>query len=70
MGADEEAIDRIMDSPLGFNVGRMTRYAEDWYTILAVSGSATATSTTAFAATHSVRNYLSRLPDSMWINRI
>jgi len=30
MGADEEAIDRIMDSPLGFNVGRMTRYAEDW----------------------------------------
>ncbi len=38
MGADEKAIDRIMDSPLGFNVGRMTRYAEDWYTILSSLG--------------------------------
>ncbi len=38
MGADAEAIDRIMDSPLGFNVGRMTRYAEDWYTILSSLG--------------------------------
>jgi len=38
MGADKEAIDRIMDSPLGFNVGRMTRYAEDWYTILSSLG--------------------------------
>jgi aldehyde:ferredoxin oxidoreductase len=38
MGADKEAIDRIMDSPLGFNVGRMTRYSEDWYTILSSLG--------------------------------
>jgi aldehyde:ferredoxin oxidoreductase len=38
MGADDAAIDRIMDSPLGFNVGRMTRYAEDWYTILSSLG--------------------------------
>ena len=34
MGADQKAIERIMDSALGFNVGRMTRYSEDWYTIL------------------------------------
>ena len=38
MGADAKAISRIMDSPLGFNVGRMTRYAEDWYTILSSLG--------------------------------
>jgi len=38
MGADEEAIDRIMDSPMGFNVGRITRYSEDWYTILSSLG--------------------------------
>jgi aldehyde:ferredoxin oxidoreductase len=38
MGADRKAIDRIMDSPLGFNVGRMTRYSEDWYTILSSLG--------------------------------
>lgn len=38
MGADEKAIDRIMDSPFGFNVGRMTRYSEDWYTILSSFG--------------------------------
>ncbi len=38
MGADAIAIDRIMDSSLGFNVGRMTRYAEDWYTILSSLG--------------------------------
>ncbi|MBW2617108.1 MAG: hypothetical protein JRD02_13165, partial [Deltaproteobacteria bacterium] len=38
MGADNEAIGRIMDSPLGFNVGRMTRYSEDWYTILSSLG--------------------------------
>ena len=38
MGADEAAIDRIMDSPLGFNVGRMSRYSEDWYTILSSLG--------------------------------
>lgn len=38
MGADDKAINRIMDSPLGFNVGRMTRYSEDWYTILSSLG--------------------------------
>jgi aldehyde:ferredoxin oxidoreductase len=38
MGADAVAIDRIMDSPVGFNVGRMTRYSEDWYTILSSLG--------------------------------
>jgi aldehyde:ferredoxin oxidoreductase len=38
MGADAKAIDRIMDSPLGFNVGRMARYSEDWYTILSSLG--------------------------------
>lgn len=38
MGADSKAIGRIMDSPLGFNVGRMTRYSEDWYTILSSLG--------------------------------
>jgi aldehyde:ferredoxin oxidoreductase len=38
MGADPAAIARIMDSPLGFNVGRMTRYSEDWYTLLSSLG--------------------------------
>jgi aldehyde:ferredoxin oxidoreductase len=38
MGADEKAIERIMDSPWGFNVGRMTRYSQDWYTILSSLG--------------------------------
>jgi aldehyde:ferredoxin oxidoreductase len=38
MGADTKAIGRIMDSPSGFNVGRMTRYSEDWYTILSSLG--------------------------------
>jgi len=38
MGADEKAVERVMDSPLGFNVGRMTRYSEDWYTILSSLG--------------------------------
>ena len=38
MGAGEEAIGRIMNSPFGFNVARMTRYSEDWYTILSSLG--------------------------------
>ena len=38
MGASEDAIQRIMDSPMGFNVGRMTRYSEDWYAILSSMG--------------------------------
>jgi len=38
MGAREDAIQRIMDSPMGFNIGRMTRYSEDWFTILSSLG--------------------------------
>jgi aldehyde:ferredoxin oxidoreductase len=38
MGASAAAVSRILDHPLGFNVGRMTRYAEDWYTILSSLG--------------------------------
>jgi aldehyde:ferredoxin oxidoreductase len=38
MGATQQGINRIMDSPLGFNVGRMTRYSEDWYTVLSSLG--------------------------------
>ena len=38
MGADSKAIDRILDSPFGFSVGRMTRYSEDWYTVLTSLG--------------------------------
>jgi aldehyde:ferredoxin oxidoreductase len=38
MGAREDAIKRIMESPLGFNVGRMTRYSEDWFVILSSLG--------------------------------
>jgi len=38
MGASQAAVSRIMDHPLGVNVGRMTRYAEDWYTILTSLG--------------------------------
>jgi aldehyde:ferredoxin oxidoreductase len=34
----KEAFDRIFDSPLGFNVGRLTRYAEDFNSILACLG--------------------------------
>lgn len=34
----KEAFERIFDSPLGFNVGRLTRYAEDWMTILSCLG--------------------------------
>jgi len=34
MGASEDGIRRVIDSPLGLNIGRMTRYSEDWYTIL------------------------------------
>ncbi|MBD3227758.1 MAG: hypothetical protein GF329_06180 [Candidatus Lokiarchaeota archaeon] len=37
MGIPEEAFDRIFDPPkeeMGINVGRLTRYSEDWYTVL------------------------------------
>jgi aldehyde:ferredoxin oxidoreductase len=33
MGAPAEAVQRIMDSPLGFNVARFTRYSEDWFSM-------------------------------------
>lgn len=33
MGAPTDAVKRIMDSPLGFNVGRFTRYSEDWFSL-------------------------------------
>jgi aldehyde:ferredoxin oxidoreductase len=38
MGADDRAVERITNSPLGVNVGRMCRYSEDWYTILTSLG--------------------------------
>ncbi len=38
MGASKEAVDRIFDSPLGLNVGRLTRYSEDWYSVLSSLG--------------------------------
>ena len=33
MGAPAAAVKRIMDSPFGFNVGRFTRYSEDWFSM-------------------------------------
>ncbi|GAB4342024.1 MAG: aldehyde ferredoxin oxidoreductase family protein [Candidatus Abyssubacteria bacterium] len=33
MGAPPDAVRRVMDSPLGFNVGRYTRYSEDWFSL-------------------------------------
>jgi len=33
MGAPPDAVRRIMDSPFGFNVGRFTRYSEDWFAV-------------------------------------
>jgi len=38
VGADPDQIDRIFDSPLGFNVGRLARCFEDWVTILTCLG--------------------------------
>jgi aldehyde:ferredoxin oxidoreductase len=38
MGATPEAIARILDSPLGFNAGRLTRCSEDWYSVLSSLG--------------------------------
>ena len=38
MGASKEAAKRILDSPFGFNVGRLTRYSEDWYGVLSSLG--------------------------------
>jgi len=33
MGATDEAVDRILDTPLGFNAGRLSRYSEDWASV-------------------------------------
>jgi aldehyde:ferredoxin oxidoreductase len=33
LGISEEAIHRIMDSKVGFNVGRLTKHTEDWQTV-------------------------------------
>ena len=38
MGASALAVARIFDSPYGFNVGRLTRYSEDWYTVFSSLG--------------------------------
>ncbi len=41
MGIPESAFERIFSPPkkqMGINVGRLTRYAEDWYTILSSQG--------------------------------
>lgn len=38
MGASPEATDRIMSSQYGFSVGRLTRYSEDWYSVLSSLG--------------------------------
>ena len=38
MGAPPDAVKRILDSPFGFNVGRLSRYAEDWYATLSSLG--------------------------------
>lgn len=37
-GVPAEAAGRILSSPLGFSVGRLTRYAEDWYAVLSSLG--------------------------------
>jgi aldehyde:ferredoxin oxidoreductase len=34
MGASQEFVDRIMDSPVGFNVARLTKLSEDWFALL------------------------------------
>ena len=33
MGAPPDAVSRIMGGPFGFNVGRFTRYSEDWFSM-------------------------------------
>ncbi len=38
MGAGEEALDRIFSPPWGMNVGRMTRYSEDWFALFSSLG--------------------------------
>lgn len=38
MGVAEEAMERIFDSTGGFNVGRLTRYSEDWFSLFSCLG--------------------------------
>jgi aldehyde:ferredoxin oxidoreductase len=38
MGVPPEAVRRILDHPLGLDVGRLSRYAEDWYSALSSLG--------------------------------
>jgi aldehyde:ferredoxin oxidoreductase len=38
MGADKAMMERIFDKPGDFNVGRLTRLAEDWYTLFNALG--------------------------------
>lgn len=38
MGVPEEALARIFDGPGGFNVGRLTRYSEDWFSLFSCLG--------------------------------
>ena len=33
LGVPDEATSRIIDSPVGFNIGRLTRYSEDWHAV-------------------------------------
>lgn len=38
IGADAGALERIFPEPGGFNVGRLTRYAEDWFSLFSSLG--------------------------------
>jgi aldehyde:ferredoxin oxidoreductase len=38
MGASEEAVSRIFDHPLKVNVGRLSRYSEEWYSVFSSLG--------------------------------
>ena len=38
IGVPEEAMNRIFDMPTGYNVGRMNKHSEEWYTIFSSLG--------------------------------
>jgi aldehyde:ferredoxin oxidoreductase len=38
MGVGEEALERIFSPPWGMNVGRLTRYSEDWFSLFSSLG--------------------------------
>nr|WP_303646065.1 aldehyde ferredoxin oxidoreductase N-terminal domain-containing protein [Candidatus Solincola tengchongensis] len=38
MGAPEDALERIFSPPWGLNAGRLTRYAEDWFSLFSSLG--------------------------------